>query len=106
MDNNEKQGNKFSLGITGGILGILVLLIIIVSGTKAMPSHYLRYSGTQDEFASEIAGVENAVKESIKGEYYNVADKIDIKVSDYLTNERGWEEYYEQQFRVSSHRYP
>lgn len=91
MDNNKKQGNEFSLGITGGILGILVLLIIIVSATKAMPSHYLRYSGTQDEFAGEIAGVENAVKESIKGEYYNVADKIDIKVSDYLTNERGFD---------------
>lgn len=81
----KKKNNYFVVGL----VGVLLFVIAIVACFDIYPPNMISLSN-YDEFSAKIDDVNNSVKEAVFEDYYKQADEIDVSVTSYLTEEKGY----------------
>lgn len=75
--------------MTTGLVLVLLFVIVATSSFNIYPPNMISQKN-YDEFSKKISGVDNAVKEAVFEDYYKQADEIDVAVTKYLTEEKGY----------------
>ncbi len=75
--------------VTVGVIILLLFVITIISCFNTYPPNMISVTN-YDEFNEKISGVNNAVKEAVFDDYYKQADEIDVAITTYLTEEKGY----------------
>ena len=75
--------------ITAGLIIALLFIITIVACFNVYPPNMINVIN-YDDFGQKISGVDNAIKEAVFEDYYKQADEIDVAVTKYLTEEKGY----------------
>ena len=75
--------------LTAGVVIILLFAIVVISSYSVYPKNIISLK-SYDDFNNKISDVNNSVKEAVFDDYYKQADEVDIAVTKYLTQEKGY----------------
>lgn len=75
--------------ITAGLIIALLFVITVIACFNVYPPNMINITN-YDDFGKKISGVDNAIKEVVFEDYYKQADEIDVAVTKYLTEEKGY----------------
>lgn len=75
--------------LTAGVVIILLFAIVVISSYSIYPKNIISLK-SYDDFNNKISDVNNSVKEAVFDDYYKQADEVDIAVTKYLTQEKGY----------------